>query len=200
VATQLGVLREWAQSRGFEVAREFVTEDSAWATGNGSKGKEFDRQRAELLAGAKRGEYGRVLLWALDRLSRRGIKDTIGILDDLDDAGAVVCSHQESWLETGDPRMRQLIIAVMSWMSDMESERRSQRIKAGKAARRAKISAGLVKSTVGDGGSAKGRRLRKGSGVAGARALWSGPEGEARKAALAERNRQRAEDRRAAEG
>ena len=128
---QLIVLREWAARRGFEVAREFITEDSAWASGNGAKGKEFDRQRAELKAGAKRGEYSRVLLWSLDRLSRRGIKDTIGILDDLDDAGAIVCSHQESWLETSDRRMQELIISVMSWMAEMESSRRSERVKAG---------------------------------------------------------------------
>jgi DNA invertase Pin-like site-specific DNA recombinase len=130
---QLFVLREWAARRGFEVAREFITEDSAWANGNGAKGKEFDRQRTALKAGAKRGEYSRVLIWSLDRLSRRGIKDTIGILDDLADAGAIVCSHQETWTETTDRRMQELIISVMSWMAEMESSRRSERIKAGMA-------------------------------------------------------------------
>lgn len=130
---QLIALRQMAASRGFDIVREFITEDSAWSSGNGPKGKEFDRQRRELSHGAHRGEYSRILIWALDRLSRRGIKDTIGVLDDLTDAGAVVCSHQESWIETSDPRMRELIISVMSWMSEMESARRSERIKAGMA-------------------------------------------------------------------
>ena len=168
---QTHVLRAWADRRGFEVAREFITEDSAWASGNGVKGKEFDRQRTELKAGAKRGEYSRVLIWSLDRLSRRGIKDTIGILDDLDDAGALVCSHQETWTETTDRRMQELIISVMSWMAEMESSRRSERIKAGMARRQREGNP--------VGGRVKGSKDRRKRDTSGYKDAWA-PGGKLR--------------------
>ena len=47
---QLAVLRAWAAELGAEVAAEYVTEDSAWASGgNGGKGQEFDRKRKQML-------------------------------------------------------------------------------------------------------------------------------------------------------
>lgn len=173
---QLFVLREWAARRGFEVAREFITEDSAWASGNGAKGKEFDRQRTELKAGAKRGEYSRVLIWSLDRLSRRGIKDTIGILDDLADAGAIVCSHQETWTETTDRRMQELIISVMSWMAEMESSRRSERIKAGMARAKREVAAEIAAGRVPEkrvGGRVAGKKDRRKRETSGYRDAWA---------------------------
>lgn len=183
---QVHVLREWAQKRGFAVVAEFVTEDSAWGT-NGAKGKEFDRQRRLLVRGAKQGDYQRVLIWALDRLSRRGIKDTIGVLEDLDDAGAVVCSHQEEWLETGDPRMRELIISVMAWMAQQESARRSERIRNGIARRRRDIEEGRIDGRI--GGGKKGRKMPRVPLRANAAAGWEGEQGERRREALIARNK-----------
>ena len=119
--SQLTVLREWAARRGFEVVREFITEDSAWQHGTGAKGKAFDRQRAELIRGARHGDYGRILIWSLDRLSRRGIKDTAAILEDLDEVGVITCAYRQDWLETTDPRTRKLIVSVMSWLAEIYS-------------------------------------------------------------------------------
>lgn len=137
-ANQLHELRAWAARRGIEVTREFVTEDSAWQqNGNGAKGKEFDATRAELLDGARLGHYEVVLTWAIDRLSRRGIEDTLAALRRLSEAGCAVWSHQEAWAEDlRDPRMRELFLAIAAWMAEMESARRSERIKAGLARRR----------------------------------------------------------------
>src|SRR5215469_318205 len=177
---QVHVLREWAAKRGFEVVTEFVTEDSAWKHGVGPKGKEFDWQRRLLVAGAKAGDYQRVLIWSLDRLSRRGIRDTIGVLEDLDDAGAVVCSHQQDWLETGDPRMRQLVISVMAWMAEMESAVRSERTKLGQE--RARREGKTI------GGSRPGRKQNKTGQRLVAKAGWEGETGEARKAGLIAKN------------
>ena len=39
---QTDVLRRWAADRSLEITAEFITEDSAWQNGNGTKGKEFD--------------------------------------------------------------------------------------------------------------------------------------------------------------
>jgi putative DNA-invertase from lambdoid prophage Rac len=115
-SAQLAELHRWAADRGLDVAAEFVTEDSAWQNGNG-KGAEFDRKRAELVNGARLGRYSVVLVWALDRLSRKGILDTLGTLRQLYDVGADVWSHQEQWLVTTEPRMRELLVSFMAWMA-----------------------------------------------------------------------------------
>jgi len=133
---QLTVLREWAQRRGLEVVCELVTEDSAWQAGNGAKGREFDAARAELLNGARLGHYQVVLIWALDRLSRRGAEDTLATLRRLSEYGIDVRSHQEDWLRTSSPEVRELLIGIFAWLSRQESARRSERIKAGLARRK----------------------------------------------------------------
>lgn len=136
---QLDVLRAWADSRGLEVAAKFVTEDSAWQgskAGNG-RGAQFDQARKELVNGARLGRYSVVLIWAIDRLSRRGIEDTLAVVRQLYSHGADIWSHEEGWLVTSEPHMRELLVSFMSWMAQQESQRRSERIKAGLARRRA---------------------------------------------------------------
>jgi DNA invertase Pin-like site-specific DNA recombinase len=158
-ANQLDVLRAEAAKRGLDVVAEFVTEDSAWQASNGKgKGAEFDRQRRALLDGAHRGQYQVVLIWALDRLSRKGIADTGNVVRQLTAAGCEIWSHQESWMQTTDPHTRELIIAIMAWLAEMESARRSERIKAGLARRRAE---GLP---VGRQAGAADKRRRRRSG------------------------------------
>lgn len=136
---QLDQLRAWAQRRGLEVVQEFVTEDSAWASNSGSNGKgsQFDKARNDLINGARLGHYQVVLIWALDRLSRRGIEDTLNVLRRLAEYEADVWSLQEDWLRTSDPAMRELLVGIFGWMAGQESKRRSERIKAGLARRKA---------------------------------------------------------------
>lgn len=128
------VLRDWAANRGLEVAAEYVVEDTAWKSRNG-KGAEYDRTRAALVNGARLGEYDVVLIWALDRLSRKGIRDTLTVLGQLGDYGCDVWSHQEPWLTTAGAA-RDLIIAVMAWVAEQESRRRSERMAASIAQRK----------------------------------------------------------------
>ena len=135
---QLDVLRAWATSRGLEVAAEFVTEDSAWAQpGNGRKGREFDQARRELIEGAHLGRYSLVLVWAIDRLSRKGVEDTLATMRQVYEADADIWSRQEPWLRTSDPHMRDLLVSIFAWQAQQESARRSERIKIGLARRKA---------------------------------------------------------------
>jgi DNA invertase Pin-like site-specific DNA recombinase len=137
-ANQLAELHAWATNRGLTVAAEYVTEDSAWqAKGGNGKGADFDRTRAALLDGARLGRYTVVLVWAIDRLSRRGIEDTLAVMRRLYAADCDIWSHQEPWLATSEPRMRELLVSFMAWVAEQESARRSQRIKAGLARRKA---------------------------------------------------------------
>jgi putative DNA-invertase from lambdoid prophage Rac len=171
---QLAVLRQWAQARGLEVAAEFVTEDSAWAQGGGNgKGREFGKARAALEDGARLGRYSVVLMWAIDRLSRQGIEDTLGAMRRLYEHGADIWSHQEPWLVTAEPRMRELLVSFMAWMAEQASARHSERVKAAIARRRA---AGLP---VGRPPGSQDRKPRKRSGYV---AAWE-DGGAAREAA-----------------
>lgn len=137
-ANQLTELRAWAEARGLAVAAEYVIEDSAWAAGDVGKGRAFDTARAALLAGARAGQYRVVLTWAIDRLSRKGIEDTLATMRRLSESGCTVWSRQESWTEDlKNPHMRELFLAIAAWMAKMESDRRSERIKAGLARRKA---------------------------------------------------------------
>jgi DNA invertase Pin-like site-specific DNA recombinase len=171
---QLDQLREWAARRGLDVAEgaEFVTEDSAWANGNG-KGAEFDKARADLINGARLGHYSVILIWAIDRLSRKGIEDTLATMRQLCEHGCDIWSHQEPWLVTSEPRMRELLVSFMAWMAEQESARRSERIKAGLARRRRE---GLPVGGRKAGAKDKGRRATDGY-----RAAWA--PGGARKVA-----------------
>lgn len=175
-------LREWAERRGLDVVREFTVHDSAWKSGNG-KGREYDAARAELVEGARQGEYQVVLIWALDRLSRRGYTDLSGVIDKLSASGAQLWSKQEEWLQTVGP-FGEIVVHMLAWMAQQESQRRSERTKA--CAARRKEREGLP---VGRQPGAADKKPRRRSGYVSA---WEGPAGDARRAALAERNRQRA--------
>lgn len=154
---QLEELRAWVKARGLEPVAEFVTEDSAWSTGN-SKGADFDKARKALIDGARLGKYEVILTWAIDRLGRRGIEDTLATMRKVYETGADIWSHQESWLETSEPAMRELLVSFMAWMAAQESERRSARVKAGLQRRKAEG------KPLGRQAGAKDRKPRKRSG------------------------------------
>ena len=46
-------------------------------------------------------------------------------------------SRQEPWLNTADPFAREILVGLMATLAKYESERRSERIKAGLARRKA---------------------------------------------------------------
>lgn len=175
-------LAEWAQRRGVEVVAEFTVLDSAWKSTNG-KGREFDAARAQLLEGARRGDYQLVVIWSLDRWSRRGIRDSLTTLERLWDLGCDVWSQQEPFVEVPS-EVRPLMVSVFAWMAEQESKRRSERTRAGLQRRRE-----VDGMPVGRQPGAADKKPRRRSGYV---SSWEGVAGEARRAALAERNRQRA--------
>lgn len=113
-------------------AHLYVVTDSAWASSNG-KGAEFDRRREALIEACSLGEVRVVLLWAIDRLSRKGIEDTLATMRRIYATGADIWSREEPWLVTSEPRMRELLVSFMAWLAQAESDRRSERVKLGLA-------------------------------------------------------------------
>lgn len=126
---QVRQLQELAQRRGLEVVDVYLVEASA------RKGK----QRADLdraLAAGRAGAFDTLLVWALDRLTREGPLETLQLVDRFARAGVQVVSLQESWTEAAG-ELRDLMLAIVGWVARFESDRRSERVKAGMARARA---------------------------------------------------------------
>ena len=127
---QLLELRAFANSRGLEVAAEFVDVES------GGKGEGSRPRLKAMLAAAHRHQFGVVLVWALDRLTREGTAKALHYLERLNAAHVGFLSLQEPHLDTtgafGD-----ILVAIFATFAKMERLRLSERTKAGLARVRA---------------------------------------------------------------
>lgn len=130
---QLNPLRDYAKALGGEVAFEYVDLASG---GNGDR-KEFLR----MLDDSDRRKFDVLLVWSLDRLSREGISNTLGYLERFKRNGVALKSLQESWLDTRDEGLGQLLLAIFSWVAQQERKRIIERTKAGleRARRQGKV-------------------------------------------------------------
>lgn len=122
-ANQLPALQDYAQRRGFEIVRIYSEAETAWKAGH-------QAELARLLEDARKGIFAVVLVWALDRLSREGALAILTLIDKLKGYGAKVISYQESWTEAPG-ELADILYAVTGWVAKMESQRRSERTKAG---------------------------------------------------------------------
>lgn len=125
VETQLMQLRRYCQSQNWEMV-EYIDHES---------GKHSDRAQLQaMFAAATRREFGVVLVWALDRLSREGILATLQHLALLDANGVVFESLTEPQFRFSGPYgpiFRDLTISMAATFARMERERISDRTKAG---------------------------------------------------------------------
>jgi DNA invertase Pin-like site-specific DNA recombinase len=119
------VLSDWAKQRGYEVVSIYQEEESAWKAGH-------QRELANLIADAGKRRFQAVLVWALDRLNREGALAILSLVQKLSVYGVKVLSYQESWTEAPG-EMSELLYALTGWVARMESQRRSERTKAGLA-------------------------------------------------------------------
>ncbi len=121
---QLLALRQEVARRSLKVVREYRLEGySAW------KGEHTERLES-MVRDAEAGRFANLAVWALDRLSREGELPLLTILDRLERAGVKIISLQEAWAE-GTSDFRGVLTAVSGFMARAESERRSERVKAG---------------------------------------------------------------------
>ena len=119
------ILGDWAKHRGYEVVKVYEEQESAWKAGH-------QRALAKLVEDARKGNFAVVLVWALDRLSREGALAILSLVHKLNGYGVRVLSYQESWTEAPG-ELAELLYALTGWMARMESQRRSERTKAGLA-------------------------------------------------------------------
>ncbi len=115
-------VEQLVRARGYEVVATF--EEGASAV---KKRPEYER----MMKAARRGAFDAVVVWALDRFGRSMTGNLTDVLE-LDRIGVQVVSVRESWLDTGGP-VRNLLIAIFSWVAEQERERLIERTKAGLA-------------------------------------------------------------------
>lgn len=118
-------LTEWAKQRGWEVVKVYEESESAWKAGH-------QTELAQLKTDAARRRFDIVLVWALDRLSREGALAILSLVSRLKQYGVRIISYQEPWTEAPG-EIAEILYSIAGWVARMESQRRSERTKAGLA-------------------------------------------------------------------
>lgn len=131
---QLTDVAKFAAHHGYDIVETFTVDDSAWKDGEG--GPEYKRQLKAALDGAWQGRYKVIIVWALDRITRLGAEDALRLIRQFRERGCTLLSVQEQWLN-GSPEIVDVLVAFAGWQAQQESNRRSERIRAGIARRRA---------------------------------------------------------------
>lgn len=149
---QLPALERYCYDRGYTVKGIYIEQETAWKQGHQ---RELSRLLDDLRTGKRKYDY--LLVWALDRLSREGSAAILNLVATLKTYNCKVVSLQESWTELPG-ELGEVLYAIAGWVARMESERRSERTKAG-LARAVKEGNRLGRPT---GSKDKGKRKRTG--------------------------------------
>ena len=127
---QLRELREFAAKQGWQITREYVDEGIS-----GTKAERAELQ--QMFSDASRRKFDLVLFWALDRLSREGVLQTLQYLNRLDSYGVGYRSYTEPFFDSCGV-FKDAIVAIMATLAKQESVKRSERTRAGLAVARAR--------------------------------------------------------------
>jgi DNA invertase Pin-like site-specific DNA recombinase len=121
-------LREFAGKQGWQVVQEYTDYES------GAKAERT--QFKQMFDDASRRKFDLVLFWALDRLSREGVYQTLQHLNRLESHGVGFRSFTEPYFDSCGV-FKDAVIAIMATLAKQERIRRSERTKAGLARVRA---------------------------------------------------------------
>jgi len=135
-ANQVPDVEQFAGHHGYTISTTYTISDSAWKSGGGA---EYKKALQQALDDAHAGKFKVLVVWALDRIVRddeSGAEAALRIIRQFRQRGVTVVSVKESWLN-GAPEVQDVLIAFAGWQGQMESQRRSERIRAGLARRRA---------------------------------------------------------------
>ena len=126
---QIKPLQEFCKSFNWEVYDVYIDKMS---------GANPARPRfREMMAEALQRRFSGIVVWKLDRFSREGIVPTMSYIKQLKDRGIWLKSMTESWLDTSQEGITEIVLAIMSWASSEERKKISERTKAGIARRKA---------------------------------------------------------------
>ena len=131
---QLPSLEEWAVRNTLRIVGVYREEVTAWKNGH-----QVELKR--LLSDALYGKFDYLIIWALDRLTREGAAKLMTLINTLGQRGVKVISIQEPFTQAVMGPMgeiiTELLYALYGCMAKLESQRRSERTKAGLARARA---------------------------------------------------------------
>ena len=122
VENQLRQLREFASSQGWTVYREFIDHE----TGSTDDRAEFQA----MFRDASQRKFGVLLFWALDRLSREGVLETLQHLNRLTSYGVGYRSFTEQYFDSCGI-FKDAVIAIIATVAKQERVRISERVRAG---------------------------------------------------------------------
>jgi len=120
---QLPALEQWIADRGHDLVEVYSENESAWRNGH-------QQELSRLFADLPKRKVDILLIWSLDRLTREGIARVFELVNKFKASGVQVISYSEPWTEQSG-MMADLLYAITAWVANYESQRRSERTKAG---------------------------------------------------------------------
>lgn len=124
-ASQTAAMQRNAIEGAASARKEKVTQ---WYEDRFTGGGRHPPGLVELLSDARAGRVRKLYVYRLDRLSRRGIRDTLHLVEELEGVGVEVVNVADGFsLESAGPA-RTVIIAVMAWAAQMEREAINERM------------------------------------------------------------------------
>ena len=120
---QLKPLRDFCKAMEWDITAEYIDKMS----GANQARPNFRK----MMADAMMRKFSGIVVWKLDRFSREGIISTMSYIKKLKSRGIWLKSMTESWLDTKDEGMTEIVLAIMAWSSAEERKRISERTKAG---------------------------------------------------------------------
>lgn len=124
---QLPAILDYCKTHWWPEPEIYAENESAWKAGHQ---RELARLLRELRTGRRRYDY--LVVFALDRLTRGGIRAIFPLVDSFENLSCKVVSIKENWIpESG--AMRDIFVSMIAWAAQYESDRKSQNTKAGLA-------------------------------------------------------------------
>lgn len=120
--TQCDAVSRAAKARGLRVAVWYREK----LGGAAADRPELERLRAD----ARAGKLTHLIVYRLDRLTRRGIRDTLALLDELQHCGVQVETIADGFSLAGPAR--DVVVAVLAWAAQMERAAIGERISAAR--------------------------------------------------------------------
>lgn len=126
---QLYPLRDFCKAMGWTITKEYIDKMSG---ANPAR-----PQFREMMNDAMLRRFSGIVVWKFDRFSREGIMNTMAYIKQLKERGVWLKSQTESWLDTSQEGITDIVLAIMSWASAEERKKISERTKAGMARKKA---------------------------------------------------------------
>jgi site-specific DNA recombinase len=122
---QLVPLRKFCEAMQWSIYKEYV---DCCSGGDGNR-PAFIRMRADL----RQHLFDGIVIWRLDRFSREGIPNTMGYINELRLNNIWLKSMQESYIDTRNEGITDLILSCLAWAASEERKKISDNTKAGLA-------------------------------------------------------------------